>query len=309
MPSGVRTYLVVNPKSANGDTGKRWAELQARLARSLGDMAFGFTERPMHACELARRALHDGYDTVVAVGGDGTINETINGFFEGGRAINPKAALGVLPRGTGGDFRRTFGWDAELERAAERLQREASEPFDVGLLEYTAHDGSRQQRYFANIASFGVSGKIDAEVNRTSKALGGRLSFYIGSVKSLAAWKDKAVRLRVDGGAWEDFAITTVAVANGKYFGGGMKVAPAAVTNDGVFDVTVWSGYRLSDFAFKQGAIMSGEHVKLKGTRTLKGRVIEAESDDEVLIDCDGEQPGRLPCRMTVLPAAVRLKV
>ncbi len=304
----MKTYLVVNPKSANGDTGKRWAEIQARLARSLGEVAFGFTEGPMHAAELARRALKDGYDTVVAVGGDGTINETVNGFFEGGKAINPKAALGVLPRGTGGDFRRTFGWTDQVEQAVERLRRDASQPFDVGLLEYTGHDGSKQMRYFANICSFGVSGNIDVEVNKSTKALGGKLSFMLGSVKALAKWSDKNVRLRLDGGAWQDVSVTTLAVANGQYFGGGMKVAPAADVADGVFDLTLWSNYKLSDFVLKQGAIYSGEHVNLKNTRCMKGKVVEAESQEEVLIDCDGEQPGKLPCKLTVLPAAIRIK-
>ncbi|MBL8950595.1 MAG: diacylglycerol kinase family lipid kinase [Myxococcaceae bacterium] len=305
----MKTYLVVNPKSGNGDTGRRWAEIQARLVRSLGEVSYGFTEGPMHASQLARRALHQGFDTIVAVGGDGTINETVNGFFEGGKAINPNAALGVLPRGTGGDFRRTFGWDLELEHTVERLRRDATEPFDVGLLEYTAHDGTRAQRYFANITSFGVSGQIDREVNTSSKALGGRVSFMFGSVKALVGWKDKRVRLKLDGGAPEEVSCTTIAVANGKFFGGGMMVAPGAATSDGVFDVTIWSGYKLSDFALKQNSIYSGDHVKWKGTRCLKAKVVEAECDDEVLIDCDGEQPGKLPLKISVLPGVVRLKV
>jgi YegS/Rv2252/BmrU family lipid kinase len=304
----MKTYFVVNPKSANGETGKRWVEIEARLKRSLPEMGFGFTERAMHADTLARQALKNGYDTVVAVGGDGTINETLNGFFEGGKAINPNAALGVLPRGTGGDFKRSFGWDGELESAVERLRRNASVPFDVGLLEYADHAGQKRERYFANIASFGVSGVVDAEVNKSSKALGGKLSFMWGSVKALVKYSDKQVRFRVDGGEWQKVAVTTLAVANGKYFGGGMMVAPSAETADGVFDVTVWSGYKLVDFALKQQGIYNGQHVNWKGTKCLRAKVLEAESDEEVLIDCDGEQPGRLPCKMTVLPAAVRLK-
>jgi diacylglycerol kinase family enzyme len=107
-------------------------------------------------------------------------------------------------------------------------------------------------------------------------------------------------------------AITTLAVANGKYFGGGMQVAPQADTHDGQFHVTVWSGYGLSDFALKQGGIYSGEHVKWKGTRTLQCKELKAEpvrQGDEVLLDVDGEQPGKLPCRMRILPSAIRLKV
>jgi YegS/Rv2252/BmrU family lipid kinase len=304
----MKTFFVVNPKSANGETGKRWVEIEARLKRSLGEMSFGFTERAMHADSLARQALKEGFDTVVAVGGDGTINETLNGFFEGGKPVNPHAALGVVPRGTGGDFKRSFGWDGALEPAVERLRRDASVPFDVGLLEYTDARGARRERYFANIASFGASGVVDQEVNRSSKALGGKLSFMWGSVKALARYSDKPVRIRIDGGQWQRMDITTVAVANGKYFGGGMMVAPTAEPSDGVFDVTVWSGYSLMDFALKQQGIYSGRHVAWKGTKCLRAKVLEAESDEDVLIDCDGEQPGRLPCKMTVLPGAVRLK-
>ncbi|MBK7860298.1 MAG: diacylglycerol kinase family lipid kinase [Archangiaceae bacterium] len=305
----MKTYLVVNPKSANGDTGKRWAEIQARVARALPSISHGFTEGPMHAEHLARAALHQGFDSIVAVGGDGTINETLNGFFEGGRPINPQASLGVLPRGTGGDFRRTFGWELDLDAAVERLKGEGGQPFDVGLLEYTAPDGSKGQRYFANIASFGVSGAVDNEVNQSSKALGGKLSFMLGSFKAMMKYADKKVRFRLDGGPWEEATVTTLAVANGKYFGGGMKVAPEALTHDGIFDITVWSGYSLKDFVLKQSGIYSGAHVGWKNTRCLKARVFEAESDEEVLIDCDGEQPGRLPCKMTLLPGAVKLKV
>jgi YegS/Rv2252/BmrU family lipid kinase len=305
----MKTFFVVNPKSGNGETGKRWIETEARLRRSLEDMSFGFTEAAMHAEDLARQAIKNGFDTIVAVGGDGTINETINGFFEGGKALNPNAALGVVPRGTGGDFKRTFGWDGELEPAVERLRRDASVPFDVGLLEYTDPSGQKRVRYFANIASFGVSGVVDHEVNRSSKAFGGKLSFMWGSVKALVKYSDKPVRFRLDGGEWQEAPITTLAVANGKYFGGGMMVAPQAETADGIFDVTVWSGYSLKDFAFKQQGIYSGAHVGWKGTRCMRAKIVEAESAEEVLIDCDGEQPGRLPCKMTVLPGAVRLKL
>ncbi len=117
------------------------------------------------------------------------------------------------------------------------------------------------------------------------------------------------MRYRLDGGVWQEASVTTLAVANGKFFGGGMKVAPDAETADGIFDVTVWSGYGMGDFVLKQQGIYSGAHVTWKGTTCARAKVVEAESSEEVLIDCDGEQPGRLPCKMTVLPSALRLKV
>ena len=305
----MKTYLVVNPKSANGQTGKRWGELQALLTRKLGEFGHGFTAGPMDAAALARKALKEGYRCVVAVGGDGTINEVVNGFFENGKVIDPMAALGVIPRGTGGDFRKTFGWSLDVDEAATRLEGDRTQPFDVGALEYTTPAGTKAMRYFANICSFGVSGQVDAEVNRSSKALGGKLSFMIASVKALTRYKDRKVRITCDDGPPETVTVTTLAVANGRYFGGGMMVAPLADPADGLFDVTIWSGYSLSDFALKSRYLYDGTHTQWDRTRTLRCKKIYAESDEEVLLDVDGEQPGRLPCTMTVLPSAIRLKV
>lgn len=307
----MKTFLVVNPRSAGGQTGKRWAELSAQVNRSIGEFGHGFTEGAMDAARIARKAVQDGYECVVAVGGDGTINEVLNGFFHEGRAINPRAALGIIPRGTGGDFRRAFGWDLELDSALARLRSEHTEPFDVGFVEYVNHEGKPEQRYFANIASFGVSAVVAHEVNTSSKALGGNLSFMWGTVKGLVKYSAPKVRIRADAGSQDPVSVTVVAVANGRYFGSGMCVAPGALTHDGLFDVTVWSGYGLNDFLFKSKGIYNGQHVTWKGTRQLQCRSFEAESENgqEVLIEVDGEVPGRLPAKMTILPGAIRLKV
>ena len=304
----MKTFFVVNPNSGNGSTGKRWGELQGKVARAWPGFEHAFTQRPMHAAELARAAIHKGFECIVAVGGDGTINEVTNGFFENGKVINPQAALGVVSRGTGGDFRKTFGWDTDFDLAIQRVVSGKNTPFDVGEVEFRAHDGTTGRRYFANICSFGASGVVDQEVNRTSKALGGKLSFMFASARAMMKYEDRKVRFSVDGGPSEDVMVTTLAVANGKYFGGGMKVAPDADVTDGQFDVTLWSGYTLMDFALKQQGIYSGDHVNWKGTRRLRCKSFTADSAQDVLIDCDGEQPGKLPCKMTILPAAIQLR-
>jgi YegS/Rv2252/BmrU family lipid kinase len=305
----MKTFFVVNPKSANGATGKRWGELAASIARTLSDFGVEFTKGPLDAVRLTRQALKSGYECVVAVGGDGTINEVTNGFFEDDKVINPNAALGVLPRGTGGDFRKTFDWGLDFEAAIRRLKTPDTRPFDVGRLEFKGHDGKTQVRYFANICSFGVSGLVDEEVNKTSKALGGTVSFMWGSLKALSRYRDQRVRVTFDEQRLEELQVTTLSVANGKYFGGGMKVAPEADVSDGLFDVVVWSGYTLSDFIFKSSSLYSGTHVNWRGTRVLRAKKVVAESDEQVLIDCDGEQPGMLPCTITIIPSAIRLKV
>src|SRR5262249_21189631 len=158
-----------------------------------------------------------------------TVNEVVNGFFENGKAIDPNAVLGLVPRGTGADFRRTFRWDADLTSAIRRLKGNRTAPLDVGVLEYTTHGGESATRHFVNICSFGASGLADRKVNETTKLLGGKASFVLGALKALLQYRDQKLRLRLDEQPAEELNATTVAVANGKYFGGGMCVAPEAV--------------------------------------------------------------------------------
>jgi YegS/Rv2252/BmrU family lipid kinase len=305
----MKTFFVVNPQSANGSTGKRWGSYAAVIAQRLHDFAVEFTRGPGDATALARRALLNGYECVVAVGGDGTINEVVNGFFVDDQVVNANAALGVLPRGTGGDFRRSFEWSTDFAAAVERLKTNETRPFDVGQVDYQTHQGQSARRFFANVCSFGVSGVVDEEVARTTKALGGKASFMLGSARALLRYRDRTVRLVVDGQPLPPQPITTVACGNGQYFGGGMKVTPNADTSDGWLDVTVWAGFGLADFVVKNAALYNGRHVHLPGTQTFRCRTLEATADSEVLIDCDGEQPGRLPCTVTLRPSAIRLKV
>ena len=305
----MRTFLVVNPRSSNGETGRRWPDISAAVLKTLGDCSSAFTETPMHAAALTARALEAGYRCIVSVGGDGTLNEVVNGFFQVKGGPPAEATLAVIPRGTGGDFRRSFGWTTDLRAACARIRGEATRPLDVGRLSFIDNEGRPAQRYFVNVASFGVSGRVDREVNRASKGLGGKATFFLASVKAMWRFRDQRVRLRADAGAWTEERVTTVAVANGQYFGGGMRVAPTADPCDGRFEVTVWSGYTLLDFALKSRRIYDGTHVQLPGTRTFSARLLEAESEEEVLLDVDGEQPGRLPVREELRPGALSLKV
>ena len=306
----LKTFLIVNPHSANGATGRRFERIRAAVRAAIGPFEHAFTEGPMEAASLARAALSRGFECVVAVGGDGTLNEVVNGFFNGTEPLRPEAALGVIPCGTGGDFRRSFGWSASLEDAARRLVGDTARSIDVGRLELVDASGIPRARCFLNIASAGVSGRVDYEVNRATKAFGGRASFALGTLKAMLSHRDRRMRISVDGGAPRELLATLVAVANGQYFGGGMWVAPSARPDDGIFDVTLWSGLSLKDFVFRSRWLYDGRHVELPQTQRFKAREIAVESDDgEVLLDVDGEQPGRLPARFSILPGALRLKV
>jgi YegS/Rv2252/BmrU family lipid kinase len=310
----MKPFLVVNPRSAGGSTARRFDSISQAARNAVGDVEHAFTERVMHAADLTREALQRGHDLVIAVGGDGTINEVVNGFFEKpragepARAVSAGAALGVLPRGTGGDLRKTIGLDGDLWRSAQRLKG-TRKPADVGRVDFVGEDGQPAARYFINVGEVGVGARVVDIANASSKMLGGKLTFMISSLRALVGWRDLAVKVSFDGEPAQELSVTTLAIANGRYFGGGMMVAPEAKIDDGLFHVTIWSGFTLSDFVLKSGAMYDGSHTRLKGTtcRTARTVRIEPGGSEAVGIEVDGERIGRLPATFTILPGALQL--
>jgi YegS/Rv2252/BmrU family lipid kinase len=225
-------------------------------------------------------------------------------------AAGDAATFGFIPRGTGGDLRRSLGCPEDATAAAALLSSGAERTIDLGRVELTGHDGRPQVRHFANVAGFGIAGRVVREVERLGKALGGRTAFTLASARALVGWRDQRVRWRVDGGPWREDRVTGVSVCNGRFFGGGMMVAPEARLDDGLFDVTVWKGLGLTDFVLRKGMLYDGTHVRLRNTTVLRGTVVEAEplDDEPVLLDVDGEGPGMLPARFTLLPGALRAR-
>lgn len=302
-----RTVLIVNPQSQGGRLGKRWAEIADTIGR-----AFPFdeavTQGPGDATRLAREALRGGAERVVAIGGDGTINEVVNGFFdEAGAAIAPEASFAVIPFGTGGDFRRTLGLPTTLADAAQVIAANHRRKIDVGRLAFAATGGGRAVRMFANIASFGVSGVVDRLVNESGKKLG-RFGFAIATARATWSYKNQRVQLVFDGKDRVEATINTVAVANGRYFGGAMMVAPNAELDDGLFDVIAMGDFGFGDLLKSGRRLYQGTHLAMAKVTARRARVVEAEPIDPggvVELDVDGENPGRLPARFELVPAAL----
>ncbi|MBL0219268.1 MAG: diacylglycerol kinase family lipid kinase [Myxococcales bacterium] len=306
-----RTVVIVNPKSQGGKLGKRWTEVAEILGR-----AFPFDEAITQgvgdATRLAREALRGGAGRIIAIGGDGTVNEVVNGFFEDGVAIAPEATLGLIPFGTGGDFRRSLGIPQSTHEAATVIAAGHRRKIDVGKLGFVATDGSPATRMFANIASFGVSGVVDRLVNESGKKLGGKLSFMFASVRATWSYKNQRVQLVFDGKDRAELSINTVAIANGKFFGGGMKVAPAAEIDDGTFEVVSIGDLGMGEVLKMSRKIYQGEHLSMDKVSVRRARVIEAEGIEPgavIELDVDGENPGRLPARFEVVPAALWVAV
>ena len=301
-----RTVVIVNPKSQGGKLGKRWPELADTLGR-----AFPFddvhTTAPGDATRLAREALRAGAERIVAIGGDGTINEVVNGFFEDGKPIAPDASLGLIPFGTGGDFRRTVGVPVALVDAANVIAANHRKKIDVGMLDLTSRDGKPTRRMFANIASFGVSGVVDRLVNESGKKLG-RLSFAVATARATWSYKNQRVELVFDGSDRVEMTINTVAVANGRYFGGAMMVAPSAELDDGKFDVIAMGDFSFGDLLKSGRRLYKGTHLSMDKVTSRHARVVEArpvEAGATVELDVDGECLGKLPARFELLPGAL----
>lgn len=309
---GRRLKVVANPRAANGEVAQRWSDIRREVEAAVGGpISFEMTDAPMAATRLTRQALRDGFDIIASLGGDGTHNETINGFFdEDGAVINPEAALAILPCGTGGDFRKTLGLSGDMAEAAARLASGAPRPLDVGRMRYTTADGGEGMRHFLNIASFGISGLVDHKVNQTSKALGGTATFALGLARALAEFEPQRVRMVIDERIDAQLTINVVAVANGRYFGGGMKMAPFARLDDGFFDVVIIRDLELGDLLRSGLRVYEGRHIELPGVSHLQARALRAEPmdpNDLILLDVDGEAPGQLPASFEVLPGVVRL--
>lgn len=309
------TFVVVNPASAGGKTGRRWVELAARLRARVGDFEVAMTEAPRQATALVRDALGRGARHIVSVGGDGTHNEAVNGFFDGERSLAPDAMLSLVPTGTGGDLRRTLDLPADAVEAIEHVG-ERPVTVDVGVLDCTGPDGATARHRFINISSFGASGRIVETVNNTTKAFGGKISFLLGVAKVSATWRNKRVRLVLDPDTPDarpiDGRMYVGAIANARYFGGGMKVAPDAIMDDGLFDVIVMGDLSKATLMLRTASIYAGEHLSIDGIEHHFARAVRAEpgeAGDEILIDMDGEGPGRLPATWRIAPAALRLCV
>jgi YegS/Rv2252/BmrU family lipid kinase len=299
--------------SQNGSLGKRWPELSNIVRRELGSFEEAFTKGPNDATRLTREALEDGVELVVAIGGDGTVNEVANGFFDEGKPVAPSAAMGLLPFGTGGDFRKSLHIPKDMAQSAAILSRGKVQSIDIGNLNFTARGGGQGQRVFANITSFGMSGEVDEQVNAASKRLGGRVTFMLATLKVSVSFKAKRVRLVFDD---EDdkaieSTISTVAVANGRYFGGGMMVAPNADLTDGKFDVVALEEMGLGKSILFSRHIYKGSHLNLDSVSSRRAKKVYAESIDgqEVLLDMDGEVPGTLPATFAIMPEALRFIV
>ncbi len=302
----MKTKVIINPRAANGKTLKLWPRLRGYLNELWGeDFQAVFTTHPGHARELAQTALKHGFQRLLAVGGDGTLNEVVNGFFEG-NALHPlPGVLGLIEIGTGCDFARTIGMPADLAAGVEYLKHAQPLPTDVGRARFQTLDGKETTRYFINILDFGIGGAVVERVNRTSKALGARITFLYGILATLATYSNKTVHYRLDDGDWQEARFNNFIIANGKHFGGGLTPAPMARVDDGWFEVVLLGDIGRWQAMTNLPHLRKGTHLANPLVHTQPARKIAARASVEVYIDMDGELVGKLPLEVEMLPGVL----
>jgi diacylglycerol kinase (ATP) len=261
------------------------------------------SEAPGQLTELARQAADGGAELLVAVGGDGTVHEVVNGI-----AGRTGVELAVLPRGTGRDFVRTYGIPRKLDAALRTARDGRVREIDLGLARFRSWHGEDAEAYFANVASAGMSGAIAKRANETTKAVGGKASYAWATFAVFARWKASALTVTV-GAETRRKQMHDVIVANGRYLAGGMMICPDAEPDDGLFDVLLIGNLTKRDLVLTLPKIYRGSHLPHPKAELLRGPTVQIDAEEPLPVELDGEQPGTTPVRFELVPHALRLRV
>ena len=299
--------VILNPRAASGKAQRKWPKLHPALERELGPVEVRFTEAPNHATELARGALESGSDLVVAVGGDGTLNEVVNGYFVDGAAISREASIALCPIGTGGDFRRCVGIPNSPEDAVKAIAGRPVKRIDACRVRLRSHAGDAVERYCLNVASFGLGGEVSVAAKNSALApYSGQAAFLWSTAISFLRYRAKPVELAMIGQQQpRRYRVMQVAVGNGEYHGGGMHVCPRAALDSGTLEVTVIEEIGFFNFLRSLPLLYSGRVYEHPKCHHFRATALAGASEERVAVEVDGEAIGTLPLEAEVLPGAV----
>jgi diacylglycerol kinase (ATP) len=309
--------VIVNPASALGATGRRWPAIASDLRTHFGAFTPAFTKKAGDGRIISAREATAGREFIIACGGDGTINEVASGILESGT----DAELGVLPSGTGGDFRRTLNLSTNAANVARALQIGRARRIDAGRVTFIDYQGAQTEKYFVGVASFGMSGDVIRRVKANTRAqpslasrldwLGGRVSFAVAALGATLSLPAADVIIQLDDKPEARLTLANLCVANARYFGGGMKIAPQAKVDDGRFDVIAINELGALELIANAPKLYTGAHLgtpRVRHTHAFRITARPAHEGSKILLEVDGELPGYLPATFVILPHALRVR-
>ncbi len=305
MNSTTFAKIIVNPAAGAGRTGRLWPEIMGVIKGNGMRFEHKLTEAPGHAVELAREAAKQGYELVVAVGGDGTIHEIVNGLYSSG--CLPDALLGIVSTGTGSDYIRTIGVPRAYVEACRRFIEPKIRAVDLGIIEYRRRGGAAE-RIFVNFTGVGFDAEIVRRTTQQFKSLGALPSYLMGALTTLITYRNKDVSVKIDG-VEEHRRVCTIITNNGRYGGGGMYTAPNAELSDGFFDVMIVDDITKPDFLISLPRLYKGTHLTHPKVTMKLAKEIEIHSRQKMSLQADGELLGETPAHIRILPSALKIIV
>lgn len=292
-----RITVIVNPEAGRGSARQWMGELEVRLSLAIQSThriiswQILETSGPGDATELAREAIRGGANIVAAAGGDGTIGEIVNAL------VGTDVALGVIPMGTGNDFARSLGIGTDVDRAIYNLLEGVPIAIDVGRT---------QGRYFVNVAGCGLDAVVAQRVNRGFRWLRGTYAYVVAALQTLLTYRATLIRLTLDNEVIETKAMLC-SVANARYYGGGMRIAPDAMLTDGLYDVCLLEAVGKIEFLRTFPKVFKGRHITHPAVRMLRSKYVKVESDRPLPVLVDGEIVGTTPAEFEMLPGALNV--
>ena len=297
-----RIKVIVNPAARGGRTARQWPAISELLKRNDISFDYSVTEGPGHGIDLAKEAVNAGYETIVAVGGDGTVNEVTNGIVDNdGKG---RATLGIICTGTGRDCIRSLNIPYDIGKACQLLADRDCADIDIGRAEF--RDGGRKtRRYYINTAALGFASAV-AERTRCFKSLGGTVPFLIAFSAVFVSYKAKDMAIDIDGRIRQERSLLVTA-NNGRYFGGGMKITPDADPCDGLLDIVTVKDVNKLRLLYNFPKLYRGTHITHPMVDVYKAKFVGVQTSDSLLLQLDGEIVGKAPAGFSIIPSALRV--
>lgn len=307
MPS--QPYFIVNPEAGSGRSRRIWPEIAAKAEEIWGNCNFVFTRKEGDATRYARLAAEKGKTWVVAVGGDGTVHEVVNGLMQAEVSQKGNILLGIISMGSGDDFIKSLDLPKDPMKALHILKNKKAKAIDLIRVSYLNHEQKKESRYSMNLADFGLGGKVMQKVNASSKRFGSKLTYLFHSVASFLTFRSFSAVLETEERNYHFHYLIMGLVANGKFFGSGMCVAPEAEVDDGWMNVILVEKMGIVNFLKMISPIYRREKIENESIFRMKVKRMHVQptSLKPVYIELDGEQPGTLPATFELLPRSLKL--
>jgi diacylglycerol kinase (ATP) len=308
------SMVVCNPMSGSGRGLARLGVVRRALDEAGRTYEYEVTTSRGDPARIAQSAVAAGCCAVIVIGGDGTLFEVVNGVMyhedpDSTRTGRDRVAVGLVQAGRGSDFGRSVGIPTDVQAACKRLIDGRTTLVDLGHLTYRAAAGKERSRFFANAAGLGFDAEVSQRANGGPRVLGGTIPYLTSLLLTLGTYRNKRLRVSVDGAEPWEVRANSLVLANGQYFGGGMKIAPEAVFSDGILDITLLGDLGKVDLVRNVPRVYDGSHATHPKVKMMRARRVEVTSDEQVLIQADGEVLGTTPAVFNIVPQALRVIV